>query len=234
MGAFSESEVVGLLARNPLLEVLGADRLSALIGHAHSRHCDIHEAIFYKGDPGDSMMAVLAGRVKIGSTSADGKEVVFNIINTGEIFGELALLDGKDRSADAVAIEPVELLVLHRRDFLPYLRQEPELCMRMFAVLCDRLRATSEQVEDLMLHQSARLAKRLLFLAERFGRETKDGILIDIKMPQGELAKQVGMRREGLNRQLSQWRDAGIVAMEDHMIVVKDRTRLERAVFEGD
>lgn len=234
MGAFSESDIVGLLARNPLLGILGPDRLGALVSHGHSRHCDTNEAVFYKGDPGDSMMAVLSGRVKISATSVDGKEVVFNIINAGEVFGELTLLDGKDRSADAIAMEPAELLVLHRRDFLPCLRQEPELCMQMFIVLCDRLRATSEQVEDLLLHQSARLAKRLLFLAERFGRETDDGIVIDVKMSQGELAKQVGMRREGLNRQLSQWRDAGIVATREGTIVLKDSSRLERAVFEAE
>lgn len=233
MGGYTEKDLTDLLSRNPLLDVLGLERLQMLVRQGQSRAYAPQETIFHKGDPGDCLMAVLSGRVKISSISADGKEVVFNIIDPGELFGELAMLDGKERSADAVAIEATELFVLHRRDFLPHLRGAPDLCMRMFAVLCARLRSTSEQVEDLLLHQSARLAKRLLYLSDAYGKAVDTGILIDLKVSQGELAKQVGMRREGLNRLISQWRDAGILSMEDGMIVVMDRNRLERAVFEA-
>ena len=92
--------------------------------------------IFQRGDNGSSMMAVLRGRVRISTVSGEGKEVTLNVINPGEIFGEIALLDGKPRSADATAIEDTLLLVVERRHFLPFLRQNEDLFLRLLAVLC--------------------------------------------------------------------------------------------------
>jgi CRP-like cAMP-binding protein len=96
--------------------------------------------------------------------------------------------------------------------------------------LCERIRHTNEQLEDtLFLLQSARLAKTLVRLAREYGRKTSDGVKIDIKLSQRELGNLVGMRREGLNRQLSLWRDEGLIAIERGIISVRDVTRLEQA-----
>ena len=94
------------------------------------------------------MMVVVRGRVKVCSHSEDGKELVLNLINPGEVVGEIALLDGADRTADAVTLTETELLVLERRDFVPFLQRHPDACMRLFAVLCERLRKTSELLEE--------------------------------------------------------------------------------------
>jgi CRP-like cAMP-binding protein len=127
-------------------------------------------------------------------------------------------------------MEPTELLVLDRRDFLPMIERHPEVCLRIINVLCERIRHTNEQLEDtLFLLQSARLAKTLVRLAREYGRKTSDGVKIDIKLSQRELGNLVGMRREGLNRQLSLWRDEGLIAIERGIISVRDVTRLEQA-----
>src|SRR5262249_38640433 len=97
------------------------------------------------------MMAILQGRVRISVPSSEGREAVFKIMGEGEIFGEIALLDGKERTADAMAITACELLVVERRAFLPVLRRRPELCIRLLELLCERLRRTDQQVEDLTI-----------------------------------------------------------------------------------
>ena len=103
--------------------------------------------------------------------SPEGKEIVLNIINPGEIFGEIAMLDGEERTADAIAMKDCELLVLNRRDFMPILENHADMCMMLLRILCQRLRQTSEQVEDVLFrHLESRIAKALLHLAESAGR----------------------------------------------------------------
>src|SRR5437764_11623696 len=121
--------------------------------------------IFAKGDPGSGLMAVLWGSVKMSVPTSEGRETVLNIIKPGEIFGEIALLDGRPRTADAVAMSDCELMVIDRRDFIPFLRSEPDVALKFIEILCARLRRTSEQVEDVMyLDFPARLAKTVLQL----------------------------------------------------------------------
>jgi CRP-like cAMP-binding protein len=226
----SLSDKTSILAKHWLLKHLTRDELERLSRHLRVQHHPANEVIFRKGDAGLGMMAVVSGRVKISSGVAPDKEVVLNIIDPGEVFGEIALLDGKSRTADATAMEPTELLVLDRRDFLPMIERHPEVCLRIINVLCERIRHTNEQLEDtLFLLQSARLAKTLVRLAREYGRKTSDGVKIDIKLSQRELGNLVGMRREGLNRQLSLWRDEGLIAIERGIISVRDVTRLEQA-----
>src|SRR5262245_20997112 len=121
--------------------------------------------IFAKGDPGTALMAVLWGSVKISASSSGGHEAVLNIINPGQVFGEIALLDGEPRTDDAVAMADCELMVIDRRDFIPFLRSEPDVAIKLIETLCARMRRTSVQLEDVMyLSLPARLAKALLEL----------------------------------------------------------------------
>ena len=235
MAAGVESQKLAFLSRHWLFERLSRPEIDRLGAHVRIQRHRANEVIFRKGDPGHGMMAVLAGRVKISSTSPDGKEAVLNIIDAGQVFGEIALLDGKPRTADATAMGATQLLVLDRRDFLPFLERHPEVYLRIIGVLCDRLRRTSEQVEDsLFLLQSVRLAKTLARLAREYGVETDRGLRIDLKLSQRELGTLVGMRREGLNRQLRQWREQGLIANEGGHLLVRDLDRLERLVDEID
>ncbi len=119
--------------------------------------------IFNKGDPGTGLFGILNGSVKISVASADGRDIVLNILQAGEIFGEIALLDGRPRTADAIAMSDCELMVIERRDFIQFLRSQPDMTLKFIEILCARLRHTSEQVEDLtFLNLPTRLAKALL------------------------------------------------------------------------
>ena len=217
-----------VLANHFLLKHLNAEELRRLAtGAAVIRH-GAQETIFQKGDPGDSMMAVLRGRVKICAYSSEGRELVLNIIDRGGVFGEIALLDGRPRTADAVALEETELLVLQRGRFMPFLANNPELVARLFAVLCGRLRQTSENLEDALFREApSRVARGLLRLVESFGRPVVGGTRIEIKLSQQQIGSLIGISRESINKLLGEWREQGFIALDAGLITVRDREALE-------
>ena len=218
-----------ILAGHWLLAEFSAAQLEILARHARLATHKANQVIFRKDDPGNSLMAIVHGRVKITSTSYEGKEVVLNIIDAGELFGEIALLDGRPRTADASTMIDTELLVLERRDFIPVIQRNPEVCVRLIAVLCERLRRTSSQVEDLLfLDQPGRLAKTLLRLIREFGEAAGGGARMDMRLTQRELGAIVGMSREEINRQLARLRDTGLINVDHGRIVVPDVAAFER------
>ncbi|HEX6111848.1 MAG TPA: Crp/Fnr family transcriptional regulator [Geminicoccaceae bacterium] len=223
MAANATIDKRSLLANLPLFGKLAPEELDRLVAYMRLVRYPARTVLFRKGDPGSNMMVVVRGRVKVCSHSEDGKELVLNLINPGEVVGEIALLDGADRTADAVTLTDTELLVLERRDFVPFLQRHPDACMRLFAVLCERLRRTSELLEEaLFLEGSSRLAKRLAHLAEVFGKPVPGGVRIDIPLSQQQLGSMVGMSRESMNKQLKQWRQEGLIRVEEGRYILTD------------
>jgi len=187
--------------------------------------------IFAKGDPGTGLMAVLWGSVKISVPTPDGREAVLNIINPGEIFGEMALLDGRPRSADAVAMDDCELMVIDRRDFIPFLREQPDIALKFIEILCARIRHTSEQVEDVMyLSFPGRLAKTLLQLT---GGPEAPAAHRNVRITQRELSSIIGMSRESTNKQLRSWENRKWVRLQRGGIAVLDPKALAKLAAEG-
>ena len=199
--------------------------IDEIITFATERRFPRGTTIMSKGEPGSSMMAVLAGRIRIGNVSHEGKEVTLNVIGPGEIFGEIALLDGKPRSADATAAEDTTVMVVERRDFLPFMLRHETLVERVLGVLCDRLRRTSTALEEIALFEvPARLARLLVKLAADYGRPVPGGpgVRIGIKLSQRDLSNLVASSRESVNKQLKVWRDAGTIDLVDgHLIVLR-------------
>ena len=170
MASISQAEKRRLLLQSPFFSAFAPAELERLAARLVERRFTHGQMIFGRGEPGSSMMAVLEGRVRIGVTSAEGREVLLTIVEPGQIFGELALLDGKPRSADATALGDCRLLALDRRDFLPVLRQSPDAAIRLFEIVCGRLRAANDQLEGAVLMTvEARLARLLLAHAGRNG-----------------------------------------------------------------
>ena len=163
-----------ILQNHALFGALGSGVIDQLSAHAASKRIKRGTTIFSKGDQGTCLYAVCSGQVKITVPSGEGKDAVFNLIGPGQIFGEIALLDGGQRTADAVAAKDCELLVIDRRDFIPLVHREPDIAIKLIEILCRRLRNTSEQVEDVIfLDLPARLAKALLRLAGTDARNHK-------------------------------------------------------------
>ncbi|HUC72673.1 MAG TPA: Crp/Fnr family transcriptional regulator [Stellaceae bacterium] len=220
-----------IFERNFLLGKLSPSEIDALLRYSRVERYPVGEEIFAKGSPGNSMMIVLRGRVRISSISLTGKEIVLNIITAGQIVGEIATLDGGERSGDAVAMTDCELLVLNRRDFMPFLENRADICLMLIKILCQRLRHTSEQVEDLLFrHLEGRIAKALLQLSERTGRPEVEGRLLELHLSQSELGNIVGSSRESVNKQLQAWQRAGFIDLAKGSIVIRDPAALERLI----
>ena len=217
-----------ILANHFLLRHLEPEELSRVAATAVSVRRPSGGTIFQKGDPGGSMMAVVRGRVKICTYSADGKELVLNIIDRGGLFGEIAVLDGRPRSADAVAIGQTELLVLERARLLPLLTANPATATRLIEVLCQRLRSTSEALEDALLRNApARVARGLLRLASTFGRQEAKGLKIDIRLSQQQIGNLIGVSRESTNKCIVEWTRTGHLSLAHGYITITDPGTLE-------
>jgi CRP-like cAMP-binding protein len=215
--ASSAADRLAILRRHPLFGALEPLVVERLASYAATRSFKRGETIFVKNDPGNSLYAVCSGTVKISVPSAEGKDAVFNMIAEGDIFGEIALLDGRPRTADAIAATDCALMVIERRDFIDLVRSQPEIALKLMEVLCARLRHTSEQVEDvLFLDLPARLAKTLLHLS-RAAQPSGSG---DITLTQREIGQMIGMSRESTNKQLREWQERKWVRLERGRITV--------------
>jgi CRP/FNR family transcriptional regulator, cyclic AMP receptor protein len=219
-----------LLARCRLFQGLPAPDLDLLAARAPERRYAHGRPIFARGEPGSCMFAVAEGRVRLSVTSAEGREVLLAVLGPGEVFGELALLDGGPRSADATALGGCLLLSVDRRDLLPLLRRSPEAAAGLFEVVCARLRATNERLEGAeAMPVAARLARLLLTLADREGA----GGRVDPALSQGDLGRLAGASRQKVNLHLSRWTAEGVLARERGAIRVIDRGRLRDVAEAG-
>jgi CRP/FNR family transcriptional regulator, cyclic AMP receptor protein len=203
------------------------DRLASCIVEKSVRRGAL---IFAKDDLGSSLFAIRTGTAKMTVPSTDGHEVVVNLVTKGDIFGEIALLDGRPRTTDAVAISDCEMFVIERRDFLPLVRKDPEIALKLIDIVCGRLRQTTQQVESVMfLHLPGRLAKALLRLSGGRGvaRERK------VAVTQKDLGSTIGMSRESTNRQLRLWAENKWIRLERGAITILSVEALER-IAESD
>jgi CRP-like cAMP-binding protein len=139
------------------------------------------------------------------------------------VFGEIALLDGKERTADATAATDCELLIVPRRSLFSLLERRPDLCIDLLIVLCERLRRTNEQVEDLaFLDLEARIAKVLIRLAEENGAGPSPTRPVGVKISQRALGELAGGSRESVNKHLQEWKRSGFIEIEKGSIVIHD------------
>jgi CRP-like cAMP-binding protein len=204
-----------LLARSPLFEPLAEKDLDRLLQVASTKRLTAEQVLFQRGDKAESVYAIVSGRVRVVSTSDDGKEVVLRMLRAGDVFGELGLLHDGRRTATVIAVEPCELISIGRRDFLALLESDARVSIPLFAVLAERIADLTDQLSDLVFHGlPVRLAKRLIQLAESYGHETKDGVFIDAKLSQQDLANLVGTSRESVNKQLRAWEQDGWLRVE--------------------
>jgi CRP/FNR family transcriptional regulator, cyclic AMP receptor protein len=215
-----------LFERHGFFGQLSQSDLDAVLSHARVEHHRAGELIFAKGSPGRSMMAVLGGSVKISLPSLAGREIVLAINNAGDIFGEMALLDGSERTADATAMTECDLLVIDQRDFIPFLERRTDLCISLLRLLCRRLRQTNEHVEGALFERlDVRLARTLTRLAE--SNDAPQSGPSCIRISQNELASLLGAARESVNKQLHAWQRVGLVDLRKREIAILDPAALK-------
>lgn len=211
-----------MLEQSPLFAQMDEDSRRDLIGQARPRSFGVGETVCRIGDPGGSMMAVLTGTVRISMPTVKGKEVILGDLHPGELFGEIAMLDGKPRSANATALTKCELLVLERRNVIPFLEKHPAACLQLMELLCARIRRSDERMADLAFFElPTRLAKLFLsYGSERVGKEMR------FSLSQTELAEMVGATRENVNRCLRDWHRRGLVKLQDGWTIIPNTEKL--------
>jgi CRP/FNR family cyclic AMP-dependent transcriptional regulator len=218
-----------IIERNSLFRGLPKDTRARIAALATRRQYDDGAIIFMRGDPGDSLCGVATGRVRISASGPGGKEVFLNIMEPGDAFGEIALLDGSPRTATATAMARTELIVIQRDAFSALLQSQPQLAVHLIQLLCKRVRWTAELMEDTaLLSVPARLAKRLLSLASAFGREAQRGTKVTLS--QEELAQFLGLSRQIINQHLQTWRVKGWISIGRGSVTLEDPPALELIV----
>ena len=224
-----KNDKAALLAQHFLFQGLETGLIQRLVELSVTRRLARDEVLFRKGDEGGALYGVLEGAVRIAVGGPDGREIVLNVMEPGDIFGEIALLDALPRTADASAVVACRLVEIRRRDFLLLMEREPKLSAHIIELLCERLRWVSDLVEDaVFLPLPARLAKRLLALAVAYGKEGPEGIVIELAISQGELAHLAGGSRERVSKLLAKWARNGIVILARSRVTLRARGVLER------
>ena len=222
-----QSEFAVVLSMNPLFADLGSETVNRIAALCHTQHLGAGETLFQKGDDGNALYGIRRGQIRIETGARDGSRLTLNFQGPGDLFGEIAVLDGQSRTADAVAAEPTELFVLRREDFMAYLEREPKVAIRLIELLCQRIRQVSERMEESMLQPlPVRMARRLCALAEDYGSE--------VHISQEQLGIYVGAARESVNRQLQQWRRDGILDLKRGRIELLNPKKLQAAALRSD
>jgi CRP-like cAMP-binding protein len=226
MALGKQTELVAILKTNPMFADFATDELQRISGLCSSRQLAAEEVLFHKGDNGGALFAVRRGRIRIETVAADGIRLTLHLLGPGDLFGEVALLDGHIGVADATACEPTELSVLRREDFLGHLEREPRMALKLIQLLCRRIREMSERVEEITPKPlPVRLSRRLCALASECG--------LEIHMSQEQLAAFAGAARESVNRQLQLWRKDGILELQRGRILLRDVAALTALAKDG-
>ena len=185
--------------------------------------------VFSQADPGDALYGVVTGKVRISASSPNGHEMFLNIMVPGDTFGEIALLDGRHRTATASATASSELIIIARDHFLELLKREPKLVNHVVQLLCERIRWTSGLAEEsALLSVPERLARRLLGLGTLYGHETPKGV--EVSISQEEVAHFLGLSRQSVNQYLQHWKARGWLTLGRGKIVIVDERALREAV----
>src|SRR5258707_2370758 len=143
-----QAEFAVILKMNPMFADLGADELHRISSLCHTQQLATGETLFQKGDPGDALYGGGRGQIRIETGASAGSRLTLNFMGSGDLFGEVAVLDGESRTADATAGEPTELFVLRREGFLNHLQREPKVAIKIIQLLCQRIPPMSERVGE--------------------------------------------------------------------------------------
>jgi CRP-like cAMP-binding protein len=210
------------LTNNTFLGRLPSAVLNALVGKGQVKSFAKGAIIYRRGDPGDSLLIAIDGRIKLANTNMGGKEVVLHYVRVGDIFGEIAALDGQERAADAIALEDSKIFFVYTRDLLPTLTAHPQAMLEVLRALCEKIRIAATIIEDNTLEMRWRTARGLLRLAREHGRKEAAGGCIQLTISQEEFGKYLGATRANVNRQLGELKAANMIRISGTEITIID------------
>lgn len=221
-----DQDVVG---KAPLFTALDESAAVSLRQSMDSVKISKGSVLFAEGDEGDHLYVIVEGKLKLGTSSGDGRENLLSILGPGEMFGELSLFDPGPRTSTATAVTDARLLSLGQEKLIPWLAENPNVALQLLARLAQRLRRTNEAVGDLVFSDvPGRVAKALIDLGERFGKQTDDGLFVHHDLTQEELAQLVGASRETVNKALADFAGRNWLKLDGRAVLITDFERLSK------
>lgn len=222
-------EALATLARHRVFSHVPRAALQTLADSARLSLLGTRETLFAMGDPGQALFIITTGWIKLVRTGANGRDIVLELAGAGSLFGELAAITGAPRGANAVALAPTRVLAINADMLVPTLRQYPDSLLELTRIVCDRLAKVNAQLEDtLSVSAEVRLARALIRLAALNENPSEEGLLADLGLSQKDLGDATGLSREGTNKQLALWRDAGLIRLEGRIVALLDPLRLQQ------
>jgi CRP-like cAMP-binding protein len=218
-----------VIRKAPLFTALDDAASASLLANMVSVKIAKGTILFAEGDGGDQLYVIAEGKLKLGTSSGDGRENLLSILGPGEMFGELSLFDPGPRTSTATAVTDAKLLSLGQEKLLPWLAENPKVSLQLLASLAQRLRRTNEAVGDLVFSDvPGRVAKALIDLGERFGKKTEEGLFVHHDLTQEELAQLVGASRETVNKALADFAGRNWLKLDGRAVLITDFERLSK------
>ena len=218
-----------VIRKAPLFTALDDAASVSLLANMVSVKISKGSVLFAEGDEGDQLYVIAEGKLKLGTSSGDGRENLLSILGPGEMFGELSLFDPGPRTSTATAVTDAKLLSLGQEKLLPWLAENPKVALQLLARLAQRLRRTNEAVGDLVFSDvPGRVAKALIDLGERFGKKTEEGLFVHHDLTQEELAQLVGASRETVNKALADFAGRNWLKLDGRAVLITDFERLSK------
>jgi CRP-like cAMP-binding protein len=218
-----------VIRKAPLFTALDDAASASLLANMVSVKIAKGTVLFAEGDGGDQLYVIAEGKLKLGTSSGDGRENLLSILGPGEMFGELSLFDPGPRTSTATAVTDAKLLSLGQEKLLPWLVENPKVSLQLLASLAQRLRRTNEAVGDLVFSDvPGRVAKALIDLGERFGKKTDEGLFVHHDLTQEELAQLVGASRETVNKALADFVGRNWLKLDGRAVLITDFERLSK------
>ena len=216
-----------VVRRAPLFSALDDASAASLRASMENVKLGKGTVLFSEGDEGDHLYVIFEGKLKLGTSSGDGRENLLSVLGPGEMFGELSLFDPGPRTATATAVTDVRLLSLGHDKVIPWVTQHPQVALDLLGRLSQRLRRTNEVVGDLVFSDvPGRVAKALIDLGERFGKDTPEGLYVNHDLTQEELAQLVGASRETVNKALADFAGRNWIRLDGRAVLIIDVERL--------
>jgi CRP/FNR family cyclic AMP-dependent transcriptional regulator len=227
-GQRARDEKRAALARIEVFSALNDSERETVAEVAQLRRYGKGRALVTQGSVTDATFGIVTGRLRVSLSRADGSEAALAILGPGELFGELGLFQDGSRSARVTALEDVCVLSIAKRELLRTLERSPAASLALCRLLASRVRGLADHFDEVTaMPVEQRLARRLVFLAERWGQSSRTGTHISLKLSQQELAELADTSRQTANKCFTKWRKAGILAATGSRLVISDRHRLE-------
>lgn len=218
-----------ILKQNSVFQSMEEETLGDLSELVEVIELEPGDVLFDKGDPGNHLYTINDGLLKISvMDTSSGREKTLALLGEDEVVGEMAVFGDQERSGKAIAVRETSLLQIPDSNILDILQQFPQIGLNLIDILSERLLMSDEEIQSVTFQTiPGRLAAQLLRLSEKFGEDTEDGRLIDIKLTHEQLSDLVGTNRETVTKYLNEFQDEGSIRLNDQFITILDRSSLE-------